>query len=162
MKKSRGYIAVLVVGAVLGFYVAQPLFNAPTVQAQALAAEQRATLPAEYDQLQQEIAQWQKVLDETKAKKNTLTGDVTALNAQIAKAQKEIKQRSITISTLGSEITQKTATIKTLEQRLEAGQEALAKLMRQKNEAEQRPLAILALSSDDTQAFLVTYKTSTR
>src|SRR3989338_3060884 len=153
MKKSRGYIAALMVGAALGAWVAQPLFSAPTALAQTLTPEQRATLQAEYDQLQTEIAQWQKVLDETKAKKNTLTGDVTALNAQIAKAQKEIKQRSITISTLGREITQKTATIKTLEQRLDTGQEALAKLMRQKNEAEQRPLAILALSADDLSSF---------
>src|SRR3989338_9595637 len=153
MKKSRGYIAALMVGAALGAWVAQPLFSAPTALAQTLTAEQRATLQAEYDQLQQEIAQWQKVLDETKAKKNTLTGDVTALNAQIAKAQKEIKQRSITITTIGSEINQKTAAIKTLEQRLVAGQEALAKLMRQKNEAEQRPLAILALSVDDLSSF---------
>ena len=123
------------------------------VYAQTLTAEQRAALQAEYDQLQTEIASWQKILDDTKAKKNTLTGDVTALNAQIAKAQKEIKQRSITITTLGSEINQKTAAIKTLEQRLVAGQEALAKLMRQKNEAEQRPLAILALSADDLSSF---------
>ena len=152
--KFGPFIGALVFGfglGVGGFY--SFVTPTPTALAQTLTPEQRATLQAEYDQLQTEIAQWQKVLDETKAKKNTLTGDVTALNAQIAKAQKEIKQRSITISTLGSEITQKTATIKTLEQRLEAGQEALAKLMRQKNEAEQRPLAILALSADDLSSF---------
>jgi len=148
------FIGALVFGfglGVGGFYsFATPM---PIAQAQTLTAEQRAVLQAEYDQLQTEIASWQKILDDTKAKKNTLTGDVTALNAQIAKAQKEIKQRSITITTLGSEITQKTAAIKTLEQRLVAGQEALAKLMRQKNEAEQRPLAILALSADDLSSF---------
>ncbi len=123
------------------------------VHAQVLSAEDRARLQSEYDQLQQEIASWQKVLNETKAKKNTLTGDVTALDAQIKKAQKEISQRSITITTLGSEIVQKTATISTLEQRLLRGQESLAKLMRQKNEAEQQPLAVLALSSEDLSAF---------
>ena len=80
------------------------IFGAPTpaAQAQTLSPEQRAVLQAEYDQLQTEIASWQKVLDDTRAKKNTLTGDVTALNAQIAKAQKEIQQRTITITTLGS------------------------------------------------------------
>jgi membrane-bound lytic murein transglycosylase B len=128
-------------------------FGVPVARAQTLTPEQRATLQAEYDQLQVEIAQWQKVLDDTKAKKNTLTGDVTALNAQIAKAQKEIQQRSITITTLGSEITQKTAAISTLEQKLAAGKEALAKLMREKNEAETEPLAILALSADDLSTF---------
>ena len=95
-----------------------------TAHAQTLTAEERARLQAEYDQLQTEIASWQKVLDDTRAKKNTLTGDVTALNAQIAKAQREISQRTITITTLGSEITQKTATISTLEQKLAGGREA--------------------------------------
>ena len=148
------YIGALVFGLALGaggFFV----FDSPTpvAQAQTLSAEERAKLQAEYDQLQTEIAGWQKVLDDTRAKKNTLTGDVTALNAQIAKAQKEISQRSITITTLGSEITQKTATISTLEQKLAAGREALAKLLRQKNEQELQPLAILALSSDDLSGF---------
>ncbi len=147
------FIGAFIFGITLGVWGYQPLFNIPVAQAQTLTAEQRAALQAEYDQLQTEIASWQKVLDETKAKKNTLTGDVTALNAQIAKAQKEIQQRSITITTLGSEITQKTATISTLEQKLAAGQEALAKLMRQKNEAETEPLAILALGADDLSGF---------
>ena len=123
------------------------------VHAQTLTPEERTKLQAEYDQLQQEIAGWQKVLDDTRAKKNTLTGDVTALNAQIAKAQKEIQQRSITITTLGSEISQKTDTIRTLEQRISAGKESLSKLMRQKNETEQLSLIILALSSDDLSGF---------
>lgn len=152
--KFAPFIGAVVLGVALGVGgYATFLTPTPVAQAETLTPEQRAKLQAEYDQLQQEIAQWQKVLDETKAKKNTLTGDVTALNAQIAKAQKEIQQRSITITTLGSEITQKTAAISTLEQRLAAGRESLAKLMRQKNEAEQQPLAILALSSDDLSGF---------
>ncbi len=123
------------------------------VHAQTLMPEERTKLQAEYDQLQQEIVGWQKVLDDTRAKKNTLTGDVTALNAQIAKAQKEISQRNITITTLGSEISQKTDTIRSLEERLSAGKESLSKLMRQKNETEQQSLVVLALSSDDLSGF---------
>ncbi|MSR70885.1 hypothetical protein EXS62_02490 [Candidatus Kaiserbacteria bacterium] len=147
------YIGLVVLGMGLLFWAAQPLLVAQTAEAQTLSAEQRAKLQAEYDQLQQEIAGWQKILDETKAKKNTLTGDVTALDAQIKKAQTEIKQRSITITTLGSEIVQKTAAILTLEQRLAAGRESLAKLMREKNEAETIPLAVLALSSENLSSF---------
>ncbi len=151
---SGRYIGALVAGVMLGV-AGYCCFGipAPIAEAQTLSAEERARLQTEYDQLQKEIAQWQKVLDETKAKKNSLTGDVTALDAQIKKAQKEISQRSITITTLGSEIKEKTARISTLEEKLAAGKEALAKLMRQKNEAEQRPLAILALSSEDLSQF---------
>ncbi len=123
------------------------------MHAQTLTPQERAKLQAEYDQLQVEIAGWQKILDDTKAKKNTLTGDVTVLDAQIKKAQREISQRNITIKTLGSEISQKTATIRTLEQKLEAGHDALAKLMRQKNEEEQQSLIILALSADNLSGF---------
>jgi DNA gyrase/topoisomerase IV subunit A len=53
-----------------------------TASSQTLTAQERARLQTQYDQLQTEIAEWQKVLDETKAKKNTLQGDVTILNAQ--------------------------------------------------------------------------------
>ncbi len=121
--------------------------------AYALTADEKAKLQTEYDQLQAEIAQWQQVLDDTRAKKNTIQGDVTALNAQIAKAQAEIKQRGVTIATLGSEIQQKTATISTLEQHIDAGHESLAKLLRQKNETETLPLALLAFSSDSLSNF---------
>ncbi len=130
-----------------------PLYSTQEVRAQTLTPEQKAQLQSEYDQLQQEIASWQKVLDDTRAKKNTLTGDVTALDAQIKKAQKEISQRSITITTLGSEISQKSATISTLQQKLDAGKESLAKLMRQRNEIDQQPLMLLALSSQDLSSF---------
>lgn len=53
----------------------------------------KARLQDEYSKIQAEIAEWQKVLDETRAKKNTLQGDVTSLNALIKKAEAEIKQR---------------------------------------------------------------------
>jgi len=79
-------------------------------EAQALTADEKAKLQTEYDQLQAEIAQWQKVLDDTRAKKNTIQGDVTALDAQIKKAETEIKQRNVTITTLGAEIQEKTKT----------------------------------------------------
>ncbi len=152
--KSGRYIGALVLGVALGVWAFSPLYALPaTADAQTLTADQKAKLQAEYDQLQQEIAQWQKILDDTRAKKSSLTGDVTALNAQIKQAQTEIQQRNITITTLGSEINQKTATISTLQQQLDAGHEALAKLIRQKNEAEQQPIAILALSSQSLSDF---------
>lgn len=119
----------------------------------ALTDEDKVRLRAEYDQLQQEIAEWQKVLDDTRAKKNSLQGDVTVLNAQIAKATAEIKQRNNTITTLASEINEKTRKIGTLESRIEQGQESLAKLLRQKHESETESLIIMALSSENLSAF---------
>lgn len=141
----------VVVGVLVGVggYAAMP---GPTT-AQALTADDKAKLQAEYDQLQAEIAQWQKVLDDTRAKKNTIQGDVSALDAQIKKATSEIKQRNITITTLASEIQEKTAHIATLENQLDAGHESLAKLLREKNETENLPIALLAFSSGSLSDF---------
>lgn len=147
-------IGALVVGLLLGVGV-YAAFVAQQASAQALTPQEKAKLQAEYDALQAEIAQWQKILDETRAKKNTIQGDVTALDAQIKKAETEIKQRNNTITRLGSEIKQKTEHISTLEQKLNAGRESLAKLMRQKNELEQQSLAVLALSSGGLSDFFV-------
>lgn len=136
--------------AIAGF---ASLAAAPKTQAQTLTPEQKAALQAQYDQLQIEIAQWQKVLNETRAKKGTLQGDVTALDAQIKKAEAEIKQRNNTIATLGSEIAQKNATISALQEQINSGEESLAKLLRQKNEIETRPLIFLALSAQNLSEF---------
>ena len=76
----------------------------PVAEAQVLSEEEKTKLQAELDRLQQEIDQWQGVLNETRAKKGTLQGDVTLLNAQIKKAETEIKQRNVTINTISNEI----------------------------------------------------------
>lgn len=150
MKGTGRYMLGVALGLLMGVggYVA-----VVPMPAYALTVDEKAKLQKEYDQLQAEIAQWQQVLDNTRAKKNTIQGDVTALNAQIAKAQAEIKQRGVTIATLGSEIQQKTAAISTLEQHINAGHESLAKLLRQKNETETLPLALLAFSSGSLSNF---------
>ena len=111
--------------------------------------QEKARCQSEYNNLQTEIAEWQKVLDETKAKKNTLQGDVTILNAQIAKAEKEIKQRGITLANLNSEIKQKATNISNLEKRIENDKNLLANLLKKKDENEIEPIFYLLLSSGD-------------
>jgi len=152
MKIGR-YIAVAALGVALfgGAYVALP--QAQPALAQELSAEERARLQAEYDKLQVEIAQWQKVLDETRAKKGTLQGDVTALNAQIAKAQAEINQRNNTITTLAASINQKSKKIASLEAKLEDGQASLAKLLREKNLHDNTSLVVFALTGGTISEF---------
>ena len=129
-------------------------FQPKATYAQELTPEQKAALQAQYDQLQVEIAQWQKILDDTEAKKGTLQGDVTALNAQIKQAQAEIAQRNTTIATLGSEIAQKSATISTLQASIQSGEDSMAKLLREKNQAETSSLVVLAFSAQSLSEFL--------
>lgn len=151
MTGSR-HTLVLIASLLIGFGGVFLMIPAPAY-AQLLSPEEKARLQAEYDQLQAEIAQWQKVLDETRTKKNSLQGDVSALNAQIKKAETEIKQRGLTITKLASEIKEKSEHIRTLEDRIETGHESLAKLLRIKNETESLPLALLAFSSRGISEF---------
>lgn len=166
MKLGR-YIGVLVVLLLVcgGFF--PTIWSGPRLsdvgaavaQAQTLTPAQRATLQAEYDELQKEIAQWQKVLDETKAKKKTLTGDVTALTAKINEATAQIKAKNVAISQLADQIVQKSKELTSLQQQMDEGLASLGKLIRQQNESDTYPLATVILSSqslsdvfDDVQA----------
>jgi len=147
---------VFVLGLMLGAGAFVAVYEPPQVLAQSLSPQEEAKLRAEYDQLQKEIAEWQKVLDETKLKKNTLQGDVTLLNAQIKKAEAEIRQRTGTINKLAGEINEKVQNISVLERRLEAGRASLAQLLREKHEIETTPLAVMLLSSGDLSSFFTT------
>lgn len=117
--------------------------------AEALSDQDRVRLQAQYDQLQTEIAQWQKVLDDTRTQKNTLKGDVTLLNAQIAKATSEIKQRNITLSTLTDEINKKAANISSLETKIADDKNLLADLLKKKDQNEVEPIFYFLLSAYD-------------
>jgi peptidoglycan hydrolase CwlO-like protein len=130
------------------------LASVPVIYSQTLSPQDKARLQAEYDALQVEIAQWQKVLEETKAKKNTLQGDVTILNAQIAKAEKEIKQRNITVTTLNTEINQKVKNITSLESRINNDKKLLANLLKKKDQNEVEPIFYLLLSSKDLSGLM--------
>lgn len=125
------------------------------IYSQSLSASERVRLQTEYDALQKEIAEWQKVLDDTKAKKNTLQGDVSILNAQIAKAEKEIKQRNITVTTLMGEITAKAKNIKSLEERIKNDQNLLANLLKKKDQNEIESIYYLLLAPKDISDLLV-------
>lgn len=147
--RQVGVWAIAACVSIAGIGLLLPL----SAQAQTLTPEERARLQAEYDAIQKEIAEWQKVLDETRNKKSTLQGDVTALNAQINKAQAEINHRNLTIGQLAGEINQRTSRLADLETRLENGRETLAKLLREKHQAQSASLAVLVLSSKDLSQF---------
>lgn len=153
MRATGRHIATILFGLSLGAAAFVVLYEPPQATAQVLSEEDKVRLRAEYDQLQQEILQWQKVLDETKAKKNTLQGDVTGLNAQIKKAEAEIRQRGSIINRLAGEINEKEENISELEERLKAGRTSLAQLIREKHERETTPIAVMLLSSGNISEF---------
>jgi membrane-bound lytic murein transglycosylase B len=123
------------------------LFSMPTF-AQELTKRERADLEDEYNQLQAEIGQWQQILDATRAKKNTLQGDVTALNAQISQAEAQIKAKNIEIGKLGREIDQKTARINELSGKILDGHESLASFLRQQYQIDDFSFFEIVLGAD--------------
>ena len=110
------------------------------------------TLKDQYNKLQDEIAGWEKVLAETRAKKGTLQGDVSLLNAQIKQAEAQIKAKSLAITKLGSEITKRTARIGELESHIGAGLNSLAALIRRQNQVDDLDLVEVALATDNAFA----------
>lgn len=119
------------------------------VVAQELSTKERAELQGQYDELQAEIAKWQKVLTDTRAKKSSLQGDVTLLNAQIKQAEAQIRQKNLAISKLSDEIKNKTARITYLENRIGKGKESLASFLRERNQVESLSFVEIALASDN-------------
>jgi len=132
--------------------IAPFVFHA-TTHAQELTPQQRADLQAQYDQLQVEIAQQQKILDDTQAKKKTYAGNVTQLNAQIKQAQAQIAAKTIQINQLASEIKSKTAVITQLAARIQAGQDSLAGMLRQEAQLDDTSLAEVAFGDADVSSF---------
>lgn len=124
----------------------------PHVQAQELSEREREELEDQYDKLQDEIGQWQKVLDATRQKKNTLQGDVTLLNAQIAQATAQIRAKNIEIGKIGTQIKSKTARINELSAKIEDGHESLASFMRRQDQIDDLTLVEIAFAADNAFA----------
>lgn len=124
------------------------------VSAEFLSEEDRQRLEIEYANIQAEIAEWNRVLEETRSKKDSLQGDVDELNALIRKATAQIRERNYTINRLENEIDLKEASLEELEEKLGRGKASLANILRIQNAADDRSVAELVLSTEDfTDAF---------
>ncbi|MCX6787377.1 MAG: lytic murein transglycosylase [Candidatus Kaiserbacteria bacterium] len=122
-------------------------------RAQDLTPEERAALQSQYDELQKEIAIQQQIIKDTQAKKNTLQGDVTLLNAQIKAAQAQIDAKNITIKQLAAQIVKKNAVIGQLSDRITRGKESLASILRQTQILDDYSIVSVALGSQSVSEF---------
>lgn len=129
------------------------VFASSVVRAQELTPEERAELQAQYDALQKEIAVQQQIIKDTQAKKNTLQGDVTLLNAQIKAAQAQIDAKNIAIKQLSAQIVKKNVVINQLENRIERGKESLASILRQTQALDDYSFISVALGAQDVSEF---------
>jgi len=126
---------------------------AAPAHAQDLTPAERATLQAQYDELQKEIATQQQIIKDTQAKKNTLQGDVTLLNAQIKAAQAQINAKNITIKQLSAQIAAKNVVIGQLSNRIARGKESLGSILRQTQMLDDYSIVSIALGAQDVSGF---------
>ena len=129
------------------------VFYQHSAQAQDLTPEERAELEAQYDELQREIAAQQQIIKDTQARKNTLQGDVTLLNAKIKAAQAQIDAKNIIIKQLSAQIVKKNAVIGQLSERIERGKESLASVLRQTQMLDDYSIVSVALGSQNVSEF---------
>ncbi|MBI4065572.1 lytic murein transglycosylase [Candidatus Kaiserbacteria bacterium] len=122
-------------------------------QSQELTPEERAALQAQYDELQKEIEVQQQIIKDTQAKKNTLQGDVTLLNAQIKAAQAQIDAKNIAIKQLSAQIAKKNVIIGQLSDRILRGKESLASILRQTQVLDDYSVVSIALGAQDVSEF---------
>ena len=127
----------------------------PVVQAQELCQtpEERVACEATLAEYEKEIAIQQQIIKDTQAKKNTLQGDVTLLNAQIKSAQAQINAKNISIKQLAAQIEKKSEVIVELSGRIERGKEALASILRQTQMLDDYSIVSVALGSQDVSGF---------
>lgn len=144
----RVFFVLFLYAAAIGAYALTPL-----AQAQDLSPQERAELERQYAELQKEIAEQQQIIKETQAKKNTLQGDVTLLDAKIREAQAQINAKNIAIKQLSAQIQRKNAIIGELEKRIERGKESLASLLRQTQVLDDSSIATVVLGSKSVSEF---------
>lgn len=145
------FFRLISVSLLLFLATAFPL-HAQTSVDEAVAA-QEAKLRAELASLEAEISAQQAILSEKQKESVSLERDVAILNAEITKAQLNIRAQNILIQQLGKDITVKTATIKELEEHLEQGRESLAELIRKTNEIDSFSLAEIVLAGENFSDF---------
>lgn len=125
----------------------------PRTEAQELSASERAALQAQLDELQKEIDAQQEIIKQTQAKKNTLQGDVTLLNAQIKAAQAQIDAKNIAIKQLAAQIARKNQVIGQLTSQIDQGKQSLGSILRQTEMIDQTSIVNIALGSQNVSTF---------
>lgn len=143
--------------------IAVPVFVYTQVRAQEMPAvcnddvtgKTEEQLKADLALCNAEIAKWQGILTGTRAKVNTIDGDVKALTAKIKAAEATIKSKNIAISQLSKDIHVRSQKIDQLEEMIDDGKRSLAQLIRRTNEIDDYTLAEVVLDSKNLSDFFI-------
>lgn len=120
-----------------------------------IAGKTEAELQEDLARCNEEIKQWQNILNGTRAKVSSIDGEVQALNAKIRAAEATINAKNIAISQLSKDINTRSQTITGLEGRIEDGKESLAQLIRRTHEMDEYSLPEVVLASESISDFFL-------
>lgn len=117
--------------------------------------DRRAQLEAELANLEKEISDYQGLIRTKQGEAQSLERDIGLLDAQIKKAQLEIKARTIAIANLQGAIGQKTEVITGLEDKIRKEKASLAELMRELHKLDNSSMIEILVGYDDLSKFFV-------
>jgi len=118
-----------------------------------VVAERRAQLEAELANIESQIAEQQVLLDDKARERTTLERDVAILDAQIKKAELQIRARTIAIQNLNSGISQKQQAIGALGEKLAREKDSLAQILRKTDRLDGITLMEVVLSQETISDF---------
>ena len=150
-RRSKHVFSKLIIAGIgMGFLLA----GVPAFYAQADSVDRRrAQLEDQLEELTEEIAGQQRLLEGKQQERASFERDVAILDAQIRKAQLSIEARNLSIRQLGGEIGQKKETIGDLTERLSRQKKSLAQLLRKTNEIDDYSLVEIVLGNQNLSAF---------
>ncbi|MEK7567258.1 MAG: lytic murein transglycosylase [Patescibacteria group bacterium] len=138
----------------LGFFV---LFLSFVVLAQTVnpsaVGERRAELEKELSSLEEQISGFREVIFGKQQEAASLERDINILDAQIKKAQLEIKARDIVIKNIVSSIGEKSDEVDELLAKAEREKASLSELLRRLNDLDQTSLIETLIGGDDLSSF---------
>ncbi len=150
-RKGRLLVAALAIAFLSVIALQQPM--AAEAQGTGGVDNYRAQLQAQLSDLEKQISEQQTILDSAQKQQQSLSRDISILNAGIKQAQLAIQARTLVIQQLTSGIGDKQNKIFSLNSQYNAELESLAAIMREKNQLDTASLVIVALSSQDVSEF---------
>lgn len=120
-----------------------------------LVTDRRAQLEAELAGIEKEIDGYRNIIQDKQNQAQSLERDISLLDAQIKKAQLEIKARNIAILNLQGAIGEKNKTISTLDTKIEREKDSLSELLRELYQIDQSSMVEMLLGYNNLSEFFV-------
>lgn len=109
-------------------------------------------------QIDQQILDQQKLVDQKKGERQSLERDVQILEAEVKKSQLAIQARSIAIRNLGDQIGDKQKVVGVLDDRLEKQKQSVGSLLRKTREIDDHSLVELMLANQNFSEFFADFE----